>query len=161
MGWAVLAAMAAQRVAELAIARRNTGRLLAKGWGEVGRGHYPLFVVLHAAWLASVAWVVAEGANPRWPVVAALGVVLALRAWVMTSLGPLWTTRILTAPSAPLVRRGPYRWCRHPNYVVASAEIALLPLAFGAWRVALAFSLANAALLAWRIRVEERALSGR
>jgi methyltransferase len=36
-----------------------------------------------------------------------------------------------------------------------------LPLAFGAWPVALVFSLLNAALLAWRIRIEDGALAAR
>jgi methyltransferase len=62
-------------------------------------------------------------------------------------------------PEVPLVKRGPYRWLRHPNYVVVAAEIALLPLIFGAWEIALGFSIANAAILIHRIRVEETALS--
>jgi methyltransferase len=80
---------------------------------------------------------------------------------VVASLGPYWTTRIITLPDAPLVRRGPYRFLRHPNYVVVAAEIAVLPLVFGAWPIALVFSLLNAVMLAWRIRIEEQALASR
>lgn len=83
------------------------------------------------------------------------------RLWVIATLGRFWTTRIITLPSAPLVRRGPYRFVRHPNYVVASLEIAVLPLAFGQVWIALVWSVANALLVGWRIRVEDQALNGR
>src|SRR3546814_4790433 len=79
----------------------------------------------------------------------------------LASLGRFWTTRVITLPGAPLVRRGPYRWFRHPNYLVVTGEILVLPLAFGAWPIAVVFSLANAAILALRVRVEERALAPR
>jgi methyltransferase len=77
---------------------------------------------------------------------------------VIYSLGPRWTTRIIVLPDAPLVRRGPYRFVDHPNYVVVVAEIAVLPLVFGLWQVALIFSVLNGAMLAVRIREENRAL---
>ncbi|MDA8230326.1 MAG: isoprenylcysteine carboxylmethyltransferase family protein [Magnetospirillum sp.] len=160
-GVLVVAAIAAQRLAELAVSRRNTARLLARGAHEVGRGHYPLFVLLHASWLAAVARVAASGAAVVAAPLAALGMLMAARLWVMASLGPYWTTRIITLPGAPLVSRGPYRLCRHPNYCVVAGEIAALPLAFGAWRLALAFSLANALLVAHRVRVETAALADR
>ncbi len=161
LGLAVVAAVTVQRLAELAVARRNTARLLARGGVEIGRAHYPLFVVLHAAWLAAVAVTAAGAPPPPWPPLAGLAGLMAARLWVMHSLGPYWTTRVITVAGAPLVRSGPYRFCRHPNYLVVAGEIALLPLAFGAWRIALAFSLLNAVLIAHRLRVEERALAER
>ena len=103
------------------------------------------------------------------PIAAFLGVALiglfALmqfgRFWVVSTLGPFWTTRIITLDSAGLVRRGPYRWVRHPNYWVVSIEIAVLPLAFGDWPVAVIWSVLNALLLRHRIRMEEQALAAR
>lgn len=155
-----LAAVAALRLAELVYARRNAARLLAQGGREVGAGHYPLFVLLHAAWLAAMA-IFAE-ADPRWPALLAFFVLLqAGRGWVIWSLGPYWTTRLITVPGAPLVRSGPYRWLRHPNYLIVSAEIAVLPLAFGAVWLTLIFSLLNAALLCHRLRLENAALAQR
>ena len=159
MGWAVLAWVVAQRLAELALARRNTRRLMAAGAIESGRRHYPLFVLLHSAWLAAIAVMVAKGATISWPLIAAYVALQPLRLWIIATLGPRWTTRVITLRNAPPVRGGPYRFCRHPNYVVVAAEIALLPAAFGAWRLALVFSLASAALTAWRIRVEDAALN--
>ena len=95
------------------------------------------------------------------PLLVLFALLQVFRAWVLLSLGKYWTTRVITVPGVPLVRRGPYRFLRHPNYVVVAAEIAVLPLAFGAWAVAVVFSALNGALLAWRISVEDQALGPR
>ena len=153
--------VAAQRLAELAFARRNARRLLAAGGVERGAGHYPLFMLLHGAWLAAIFLLVPDDAPVLWPLLAIYALLQLGRAWVIASLGRYWTTRVITLPGAPLVRRGPYRFLRHPNYLVVAGEIAVLPLAFGAWEIAILFSLANAVLLAHRIRVEDTALAPR
>jgi methyltransferase len=151
-----------QRLAELFHARRNTRRLIAQGAIEIGAAHYPLMILIHVAWLASLwIWVASGQAHLWWPAVFAYLVVEAGRAWVLVSLGRFWTTRVIVLPQAPLVRRGPYRLCRHPNYLVVALEVAVLPLALGSWQLALGFSLLNAAMLAWRIRVEETGLAPR
>lgn len=155
--WILLLA-ATQRVAELALAARNTGRLMAQGATEYGAAHYPLFVVLHGAWLASLLVFVPAGTPPNPWLVGLLAILLLGRIWVMMSLGPYWTTRIIRLPRAPIIRTGPYRWIRHPNYVIVVGEIAVLPLIFGAWEIALLFSLLNALLLRHRIRIENAAL---
>jgi methyltransferase len=98
---------------------------------------------------------------PSLPLAALFAVLLVARAWTIASLGRYWTTRVITLPDEPLVRRGPYRFLRHPNYLIVAGEIAVLPLIFGAWRLALLFSVANSALLWYRIRVEDRALAPR
>jgi methyltransferase len=159
--WAVLIAVAAQRLWEVRLADRNTRRLRAEGAVEVGAGHYPLFILLHASWLAAIAIVTPWTTVPNLWWLGLYGVLQFGRLWVIASLGRFWTTRIITLPSAPLIRRGPYRFMRHPNYVVASLEIAVLPLAFGQVWIALVWSVANALLVGWRIRVEDRALNGR
>ena len=159
--WIVLAAVAAQRLWELWLANRNTRRLLAGGAVEVGAGHYPLFVLLHASWLAAIALATPPATLPNPWLLAGYGVLQLGRLWVIATLGRFWTTRIITLPGAPLVRRGPYRFVRHPNYLVAALEIAVLPLAFGQVLIALVWSVANALLVGWRIRVEDRALDGR
>ena len=155
----ILALVAAERLVELAVAGRNTRRLLAEGGIEHGRGHYPLFVLLHAGWLGTLLLAVPPERAVDWPLIGVYGLLIAARIWTMASLGRRWTTRIVTLPGAPLVRRGPYRYVRHPNYLIVVAEIAVLPLAFGAWRTAILFSLVNLALLAYRIRVEDAALA--
>ncbi|MCW0235090.1 MAG: hypothetical protein OJJ21_15925 [Ferrovibrio sp.] len=158
---AVLAFVILQRLAELAWSARNTRRLLARGGREIGARHYPLFVLLHASWLAALALTVPAETQPDWSLLGVFALLQLLRIWVVATLGPYWTTRIITLDDAPLVRRGPFRWLRHPNYTVVVAEIAVLPLAFGAWPVALVWSLLNAALLWHRIRVENAALQTR
>lgn len=157
----VLAVVALQRLLELCYARANTSRLLARGAVESGRAHYPLFVMLHGGWLMALAVAVPPATIPRPELLVTLAALMAVRVWVMASLGPFWTTRIISLPGAPLVRRGPYRLLRHPNYLVVAGEIAVLPLAFDALAVALAFSILNGALLAIRIVTEESALSTR
>ena len=150
-----------QRLGELVIANRNTKRLIARGGREVGAKHYPLFILLHVSWLASLALFVPFD---RWPYMPLIVVYLVLqlgRVWVITSLGPYWTTRIITIDDAPVVKRGPYRFIKHPNYLVVGMEIAVLPLAFQAWWIAGIFSVLNALLIGYRISVEERALGPR
>jgi methyltransferase len=155
----LVALVAIQRLLELALSRRNTARLLSRGGCEIGGGHYPYIVAVHTAWLA-VLWVsVPADADVSWFWLAAYLVLECGRAWVMLTLGPYWTTRIIHLPAEPLVRTGPYRFCRHPNYVVVAGEIAVLPLVFGQWYTAVAFSLLNALVLSWRIRAENAALA--
>ncbi len=153
----ILAIVTLQRLGELWLSRRNTSRLLAQGAREHAPGHYPLIVALHAAWLACL-WVfgLKSMIDPFW---LALFVITELaRIWTLAALGPRWTTRIIVLPDVPLVRRGPYRWLNHPNYWIVVAEIAIFPLVFGLWKIALIFSILNGALLSIRIREENRAL---
>ncbi len=152
--------VALQRLAEVGYARRNARRLLAAGGVEHGAGHHPLFVALHGAWLAALFALVPAEAPANWGLLGLYGLLQLGRLWVIASLGRRWTTRVIVVPGAPLVTRGPYRFLRHPNYLIVALEIPVLPLAFGAWTIALAFGLANLALLAQRIRVEARALAG-
>jgi len=157
----VFALVAVQRLGELVLARRNTRRLMRQGAVEAGRGHYPLFVLLHGGWLAALFFSTPADAPVSWPLLVLFTLLQAARGWVVASLGGYWTTRIITLPSAPLIRKGPYRWVRHPNYLVVAAEIAVLPLAFGQVALAVVFSVLNLALLAWRIRVENAVLAVR
>ena len=154
----ILSIVTAERLVELLLANRNTRRLLGRGAKEYAPGHYPLIVALHASWLATLWWL-APGRSIDAALLLLFVIVEFGRIWVLASLGPRWTTRIIVLEGAPLVRKGPYRYLDHPNYVVVAAEIALLPLVFGLWRTALVFSLMNALLLAIRIRAENRALA--
>jgi len=154
----ILAFVTLERLVELMYARRNTRRLLERGAREHAPGHYPLIVAVHASWLTALWWLA-----PTRPIdgfFLALFILIELgRAWVLITLGPRWTTRIIVLPDEPLVTGGPYRFLNHPNYWVVAGEIAILPLVFGLWLVALIFTLLNAAVLAIRIREENRALS--
>jgi methyltransferase len=153
--------VALQRAVELALARKNTVRLRRLGAIEADSAGYPLFVLLHAGWLASLAAVVPPATPPNWGMLAIYALLQLGRVSVILSLGGYWTTRILTLPGAPLVRSGLFRYFRHPNYLLVIAEIAVLPLAFGAIAIAAAFSALNLALIARRIRIEDDLLAPR
>jgi len=154
----ILALVTLQRAAELVVASRNTSRLRARGAVEVAPRHYPFVVAVHAAWLISL-WIFGHDQPVNWVALLLYLVLQGFRLWVMWSLGARWTTRIIILPGEPLVSAGPYRFLPHPNYAVVAGEIALLPLALGLPRLALIFTILNAAVLAIRIRAENRALA--
>lgn len=154
----ILTLVTVQRLGELFVARRNTARLLAQGGVEHGAAHYPAIVALHAAWLGGLWWLAWDRpVQVGW--LAAYLVLQALRAWVLLTLGRRWTTRIIVVPGEALVRRGPYRFVPHPNYLVVAGEIAVLPIVFGLPLYALAFTVLNAIALAVRLKAETRALN--
>ena len=155
---AILAYVTLERLAELFLANTNTKRLLAKGASEHGASHYPLIVAVHGLWLATL-WVLASGREPDMFWLAIYVFLQAARLWVLATLGPRWTTRIIVLPGEDLVKEGPYRFLNHPNYWVVAGEIAVLPLVFGLPVVALIFTILNAVALAIRIREENRALA--
>jgi methyltransferase len=146
-----------QRLFELLLSRRNEARLKLRGAVEAGANHYPVMVALHVVWLATL-WLLAWNLEPNMLLVAGFLALQPLRYWVIATLGDRWTTRVFVIPGASMIRTGPYRFFSHPNYLIVILEIALLPLAFGLIWVAVIFSALNAALLAWRIRIEQRAL---
>ena len=153
-----------QRGSELALSARHERALRARGAVEHGRGHFPWIVLLHVLWPpALIAEVEFAGARPgpTWPVwFALLLIAQGLRVASIHALGERWTTRIWVLPGVAPVRRGPYRWLRHPNYLAVALELAAAPMLFGAWRTALLATLANAALMAVRIPIEARAVHG-
>ena len=156
-----LGLVALQRLIELVHARGNTARLRRRGAVEVDAGAYPVYVVMHASWLTSLAVVVPAATPPHWSLIGVFALLQLGRIWVIMSLGGYWTTRIITLPDAPLVRTGPYRYIRHPNYLLVIAEIAVVPLAFDAVAIAAIFSALNLVLIARRVRIEERLLAPR
>jgi methyltransferase len=161
LAYAIIVLVAVQRLAELFYAERNTRALLARGAVEIGRAHYPLIVAVHVTWLIAIVALLPHEVHISFALLAIFVVLQGLRVWVLTTLGPYWTTRIITLKDAPLIRRGPYRFVRHPNYAVVVGEIAILPLVFGEVWVAVVFTVLNAAVLTLRIRQENEALAAR
>ena len=154
----ILAFVTFQRLGELALSHYNTRKLLARGAIEVGAGHYPLIVSVHAAWLIAL-WIWGHDASVNLVALAVFAALQCLRVWILATLGGRWTTRIIVLAGEPLVASGPYRYLSHPNYAVVAAEIAILPLALHLPLLALIFTALNAAVLVIRLRVETRALS--
>ncbi|MFA1537662.1 isoprenylcysteine carboxyl methyltransferase family protein [Actinomadura monticuli] len=157
----LIALVAAERLAELAVARRNRAWAMRHGGVEHGRRHYPLIAAAHAGLLGGA---LLEARRTRfvpalgWPMLALAVSSQALRWWCIASLGKRWNTRVIVVPGMPLVERGPYRRVRHPNYVAVVAEGVALPLVHTGWRTALLFTAANLSLLRMRVRIENEAL---
>lgn len=156
-GLALLVVVTAQRIYELGLARRNTRRLLAAGAHEIGGDHYPVMVALHATWLVTL-WIFGWNRPLALPFVALYLLLQVGRVLVLRTLGPRWTTRIIIVPHAPHVTAGPYRFFKHPNYVVVALELPCVSLALGLWLHAFVFGVLNLAMLSWRIRVEDEGL---
>ena len=160
----LVAVVALERLYELRLSRRNIATAMAQGAVEHGQGHYRWMVLLHSALLVAAPAEAVFLARPMlpalaWPMVACLLLAQALRYWAIHSLGRRWNVRVVVLPGAVALRRGPYRWMRHPNYLAVVIEIAALPLLHSAWLTALVFSTLNAWLLRVRIRCEEAALA--
>jgi methyltransferase len=157
-GALLLGFVALQRIAELIWAERNTRRLLAAGGREFGRAHYPLIVAFHAAWLVGL-FLLGRNHGVDRAMLALFVLLQVARGWVLVSLGPRWTTRIVVVPGLAPVLRGPYRFIRHPNYLIVAVEIVVVPLALGLPAFAVVFSLLNGVILCVRIRAENAALA--
>jgi methyltransferase len=153
-----------ERVAELVVSTRNAAWSRARGGVETGAGHFPFMVVLHTGLLVGAlaeAWLSRPEVAPvlAWTMLALVLASQALRWWCIATLGPRWNTRVIVVPGLAPVRSGPYRLFSHPNYVAVVVEGVALPLVHAAWVTAVVFTVLNAALLAVRIRVEDRALA--
>ncbi|MDY8109787.1 isoprenylcysteine carboxylmethyltransferase family protein [Fulvimarina sp. 2208YS6-2-32] len=154
----ILGYVTLQRVFELWFARRNTARLKLRGAVEIAPAHYFLIVAMHMAWLALL-WVTAPGEPVDLVLLGVFAAIQLLRIWTLASIGRRWTTRIIVLRGETLVRRGPYRFLRHPNYLVVALEIAILPCVFQLYAIAILFTLLNAGAMAIRIPAESRALA--
>ncbi len=157
--YTVVGFIAFQRLAELAFARRNARALKARGGIEVGQRNYVLLVALHLVWLLALLGAVAPQTPISMPLLAGFILLQGARLWVIMTLGRRWTTRVIVLPGAERVRSGPYRFLDHPNYVIVSGEIALVPLMFGAWSIAVAAFVLNLLVLRNRIQTENAALA--
>ncbi len=151
----------AQRGLEELYSARNTRRLRTIGASEAGSIFYPVVAATHLAWIASLFFLIPPDAPIIWPLIAYYLALQVLRYWVIASLGRFWTHRIITLPDAPITRRGPYRYLSHPNYAVTIVETFVLPLAFGAFALAVIMTALWWTVIATKIRFEDEALMER
>jgi methyltransferase len=152
-----------QRIIELAVAKRNEKWMKSQGAVEMGQSHYKWLVLLHALFFVSLIAEVKGMEKPLssfWLLLAVLFAMTQLgRLWVMASLGKFWNTKILVLPKTDIVLKGPYKFLKHPNYVIVFLEFLIIPLLFEAYVTMVLFSLLNIGILTVRIRIEEEALS--
>jgi len=159
----LLAAVGVERLIELAISRRHAEQAFARGGVEYGQRHFRAMQLLHTVFLLACALEVWSLQRPflpwlGWPMLGLVCGAQGLRYWAVAALGPAWNTRVIVVPGGRSVKRGPYRFLRHPNYVAVVVEGVALPLVRTAWITALVFSVANLFVLAVRVRCEEAAL---
>jgi methyltransferase len=150
-----------QRALEELYSAHNTRRLIGNGAYEVGRDYYPVVAVTHLAWIAGLFFIIPPAAPASLPIIGVYLVLQIIRYWIIGTLGRYWTHRIITLDGAPLVRSGPYRYMRHPNYAVTIAETLVLPMAFGAVALAFIMTAVWTAVLFYKIALEDRALARR
>jgi methyltransferase len=151
-----------QRGAELAVARSNEKWMKGRGAVEFGQRHYPWIVAVHSSFFVCYLLEVIiyeKNLSPFWPILLILFFLTqAGRIWALISLGKYWNTKIIVLPGAEVVRRGPYRFIKHPNYAIVAAEFLVIPLMFQAYITAALFTLLNLVVLSVRIPAEEKAL---
>jgi len=158
----LLAVMIGQRLGELYVSARHVPWIRAHGGREYGAAHFPFLVAVHVLFPVFFLIEITHHATrpgvlwPLWLVL--LVAALVLRYSAIHALGERWNTRVFVIPDLPLVRTGPYRWLRHPNYVAVVLEFIAAPMLFGAWRTAVVIGVLNAFVLAVRIRCENAAL---
>lgn len=151
-----------QRLLELMIARRNEKWMKARGALEFGMKQYQFIVLVHSMFFVVFLFEkisFSRELSPIWPFLAAVFVCAQLiRVWSISSLGRYWNTKIIVLPNVEVVKRGPYRFIKHPNYLVVSIELLVVPLMFGAYMTACLFTILNVLMLSIRIPAEEKAL---
>ena len=151
-----------QRLVELIIAKRNEKWMRSQGAFEAGAGHYPIMVSMHMAFFVSLileVLVIERSLSSLWiPLLTLFLIAQIARVWCLTSLGKFWNTKIIILPGANVVKKGPYQFVRHPNYVIVATELLVLPLLFSAYFTAIVFSVLNLWMLSVRIPIEEKAL---
>lgn len=151
-----------QRIIEVIIAKRNERWSKEHGAVEFGTEHYKYIVALHTLFFVSL--IIEYQLKPElingWQIFLLVFICAQLlRYWSLFSLGKLWNTKILVIPNTPPVTKGPYRLMKHPNYLVVTLEILVIPIMFGAYVTVIIFSLLNFFLLFfYRIPQEEAAL---
>jgi methyltransferase len=163
---ALLAALGAERIAELIISKRHARWAFAHGAVESGAGHYQAMAAFHTLFIfscAAEAIILKRAFLPIAGWIALSGALLAqaLRYWAVITLGPRWNTRILVLPNTAPVMSGPYRFMRHPNYLAVVIEMICVPMIYDCWLTAIVFSTGNAVILYVRIKAEESALGAR
>lgn len=149
------------RIGELILSKRNEKWLLQNGAIEYGQKHYPLIVALHVFFIVSliVEYSMKEAVSYNSFLLVLYFLLLVFKAWIILSLGKFWHTKIYHVPNYPLIKKGPYRYFKHPNYMIVIIEIAVIPLIFHLYFTAVIFFVFNAIMLTVRIKAENRVLN--
>jgi methyltransferase len=150
-----------QRISELFIARRNEKWLLSQGAIQYGQSHYHFMIALHTLFIVSIITEYNLSGHPSidWLFLVLFILVLSFKFWALSSLGKYWNTKIYRIPGVYPVKKGPYKFLKHPNYMEVVCEIAIIPLVFHLYYTAVIFTVLNAVMLWVRISVENKVWS--
>jgi methyltransferase len=147
-----------QRLSELLVARKNEKWLRKKGAIEYGQKHYPFIVLLHIFFTISLMLEHALRPESQLDILFLILFLflIAAKIWTISSLGRYWNTKIFRISGISPLKKGPYKFLRHPNYIIVVSEFIVIPLVFHLFYTAIIFSLLNAIMLSIRIREENR-----
>jgi methyltransferase len=148
------------RIQELILSKKNEKWLLENGAVEYGSKHYPFIVALHILFFFSLIleYAAQQHHSLSLPLIIFYFLLLTFKIWIIASLGKFWNTRIYRIPNIPLIKRGPYKYFKHPNYAVVIAEIAVIPMILHLPFTAIVFTLLNLIMLFVRIKEENKVL---
>ena len=154
-----------ERIVELVVSKQNQAWSFARGGVEYGESHYKWMVLMHAGFLLTMlgeffSFQSIISNSVRMVAIFIAAICQLFRWWIIKTLGRQWNTRVIIVPGLSRITAGPYRYLKHPNYLVVAVETFVLPLIFGSWRTAVIFSVLNAFMMRVRIRVENDALNG-
>lgn len=118
-----------------------------------------------AAWLSLAAAVLVPGATMTAgrETIFVVGLLLfgaggLLRNHCFRMLGPHFSGTVRVEPDQPIVRRGAYRWVRHPSYTGAMVFMLGIGLALTNWLSLAIQTILPAVGYVFRVRAEERAM---
>lgn len=148
------------RIGELVLSKSNEKWLLQNGAVEYGKRHYPFIVTLHILFIISIIIEYAARQTVSFSLFMLIFYfsLLVFKTWVIFSLGKFWNTKIYHIPGISLIKKGPYNYFKHSNYLIVVAEIAVIPLIFHLYFTAITFTLRNALMLFVRIKEENKIL---
>lgn len=151
-----------QRLIELFIAKRNEKWMKKRGGIEKGEGHYRWFIIIHILFFISILAETFIRSNQMIYVNYILLFIFIItqmgRFWCIYSLGRFWNTKVIILPGEPIIKKGPYKYIKHPNYIIVGVELFVIPLLFGAYVTAIIFPILHILLLRMRIPIENKAL---
>ena len=143
------------RLMEIALSRRNAARAGAR---PVEGDGMTVIVAVHILWILGLCFE-PRRFEPVQPFLVLFVMTEIVRFWCIAELGPSWNIRVLTLNPTP-IRRGPYRFLRHPNYAAVVVGMVALPLGLGLVATPIVVLPLKLAALRRRIRVEDRRLAG-
>jgi methyltransferase len=147
------------RLVEIFIGEVNARKMLQQGGCEYAAWQRPPIFLVYGLWLISLALLTPKNTNPNELMVGLFLFLQTFRWWSIGHLKQYWTTRIVIIPLTFKINTGPYRFMRHPIYVVLLCEVMALSLTFDQWGAGCFFSGLVLLWLVYRIRTENKAIA--